>query len=218
MRKPYTYIAVATCVAAAAVAIVPIAREYQDARTFEVTDPKGVNTIIFLCDSPLEPIAGFATGIQGTLTFDKENISESTASVRIPAAQFRMGSEAMTGDLMSAGWLDAENHEYVTLEIRGIDSYEELGENDYRLQTTGHLTIRDTTQEVELDLLVRDRPEQLPVRMRGAEGDLLSVRTTFTFDRRDFEFGPSMPHVGNVVEVTVALACTRRADATFKVD
>lgn len=218
MRRTFTYAAIAACVVATAVAIVPIAREYQDARSFEVTDPKGVNTIIFLCDSPLEPIAGFATGIQGSLTFNKEDISQSTASVRIPAEKFRMGSEAMTADLMSAGWLDAENYEFVTLEIHGIDSYEDLGENNYLLQATGHLTIRDTTQEVELNLLVRDRPEALPVRMRGTEGDLLSVRTTFTFNRREFSFGPAMPHVGNVVEVTVALACTRRAESTFSLD
>lgn len=218
MRKPITYAAVAACTFAIAAAIIPVAREYRSATTFDVQDPKGVNTIIFLCDSPLEPIAGFATGIQGTVDFNPEDVEGSSASVRIPSERFRMGSEAMTADMMGAGWLDAENFDYVSLEIAGVDSYERIGDTDYRILATGQLTIRDTTQDVELDMTVRHRPEQLPVRMRGTAGDLLSVRTTFTFNRRDFNFGPSMPHVGDVVEVTVALACTRVAESAYMLD
>jgi len=60
------------------------------------------------------------------------------------------------------------------------------------MTVVGDFQCKGVTKEITVPVSVTFLPRKAGDRMRGAEGDLLVVRTEFTIDRSDFGIKPDM--------------------------
>ena len=90
-------------------------------------------------------VRGHFAEYSGTFTIDGENIANSKAELTIQAASILTGQADRDGHLKSPDFLDVENHptlKFVSTSVRDFDGEEFV--------LVGDLTIRGTTQQVEL--------------------------------------------------------------------
>ena len=184
------------------------------AKPFTLKDPKGVNGITFVCDSPLEPIMGSADGIDGSLTFDPANLKASRGTLTLASSSVKTTNANMTEHKMGAEWLNPKEHAAITFEVTGIDEAAKVDDTTYNLKAKGTFTLKGVKEEKTVDIVVKYLPGRLGERNRGAEGDLLTFRTKFSFNRVKFNLGPDFPVLGNNVDVTVAVAAARETGSS----
>ena len=185
-----------------------------DALTFDLKDPKGVNAVTFLADSPLEPITGYANGISGTIQFDPEAPEKSKGTFIISAASVKTTNPTMAEHLAGEGWLNTEKYPELKMEVTSISGKVLAGQDKWRLRTVGKLTIKDKTIEIPLEIVATYSKGELGKRIRDAKGDLLNIRALFSFKRQEVGLGPAMPHVGDEVQISVSVAAMRLESAT----
>ena len=82
------------------------------------------------------------------------------------------------------------------------------------LRQLGDLTLAGVTKEVTAPISASYLPGRLGDRMRGAKGDLLVLRSSFSVNRSEFgiKAGQALEVVGEKVEVRVAIAGARKAE------
>ena len=177
--------------------------------SFSLKDPKGVNAITFVCDSPFEPIMGSANGIDGTINFDPAKPEASTGKLVLEASSIKTTHANMAEHMMGDEWLAPKENPNVTFEITKINEATKTGDNTFLLKATGKFTLKGVSEDKDIEIKVTYSPGRLGERNRGAEGDLLGFRTQFTFDRTKFKVGPDYPVIGKEVQVQVALAAFR---------
>jgi polyisoprenoid-binding protein YceI len=182
------------------------------AKPFSLKDPKGVNAVTFVCDSPVEPIVGSADGIDGSVSFDPADLKASRGTITVAAKSVKVTSAGMTDHLMGAEWLGPKEFEQISFEVKSIEEAKKVDEMTYQLKAKGTFTMKGVTEDKTVDVVVRYLPGRLAERNR-AEGDLLTFRTSFSFDRMKFGMGPDFPGIGKDVEVTVVLAAARPTGA-----
>lgn len=181
------------------------------AKPFSLKDPKGVNGITFVCDAPIEPVMGSADGIDGSLTFDPADPKASRGTLTLAAASVKTTNANMTEHMMGAEWLNPKEHEQISFEVTGIEEATKVDDSTFTLKAKGTFTLKGVKEEKTVDISVKYLPGRLSERNRGAEGDLLTFRTKFSFDRLKFGLGPEFPILGNTVDVTVAVAAARES-------
>lgn len=183
---------------------------------FDFADPKGVNGIVFILDSDIEPIVGTGTGLTGTVQYDPADPASFSGSISVPTAQLRGANARMTGVLHSDQWMDAENHAQVTvtfdevLDARPAEDAQggdddangstEAGDTDADDAQDGKvfLTVKGRVQfagveiEKEFEVLATHLPDAAPERGQAEAGDLLVLRSEFTVSRRDLGIKPDM--------------------------
>lgn len=186
-----------------------------DALTFDLKDPKGVNAVTFLADSPLEPITGYANGISGTIKFDPSTPHNSSGTFIISAASVKTTNPTMAEHLAGEAWLNTEKFPELKMEVTKFTAGTTAAHpTQWKLKGTGKLTIKDKSLDVPLEIVATYSKGELGKRLKDAKGDLLGIRTTFSFNRRDFGLGPAMPHVADQVQITVSVAAMRLDSAT----
>jgi len=175
-------------------------------KEFNFNDPKGVNSVQWLIDSPLEPIAGVAEKIEGTLTLDPEQPASATGTLSIPTASLRAPLEAMTGHLKSDGWLAADKFPSIKFELKKVENVKKTGDGAYSADATGDLTIKGVTKSVTAKAEGVYRVDGLKLRQRGTPGDTYKIRADFKIKRSDYGIGPAdTTVVGDVIELRVAV-------------
>jgi len=183
----------------------------QSTGDFDLKDPKGVNAVTFLADSPLEPITGNANGITGFVKFDPENPEASSGKMVISAASVKTSNGTMAGHLAGPGWLDSERHTEMSFTIDKVSDVKKLAGGKFAMKAVGKFSLKGKTVNQPIDLTVTYSPDALGKRLQGKKGDILGIRTNFKFNRLEFDLGPAMPHVADDVEIIVSVAAMRSA-------
>lgn len=158
----------------------------------------------------------FFTPVQGTfdeyevdLQFDPANPENSSVEVRIAVASVNTGNDKRDNHLRSGDWFDVETYPYMTFRSTSIKRV-----SGDQFIATGELTIKNTTQEVELPITllgVTDLPEQMSEMMGGIK-HVASFETGYELDRRDFEVGVGSWAETMIVGADVEIAITLEAN------
>lgn len=175
---------------------------------FDFKDPKGVNTVIFKTDAPLESINGTASGISGTVSFDPENPGGIKGKVVVAAKSLHVGNPTMKEHMHGDGWLDVAKHPEITFEVVSTKNAKTEG-NATTLEVTGNMTIKGVTKSLTVPAKVTYLKDKLKARGgSNKEGDLLVLRASFQIKRSDFGINSSKvdEKVSNEIELTFSLA------------
>lgn len=193
--------------AASIVAILPCKEAMAAPQEFDFKDPKGVNTIVFVLDSKLEPIMGLATGIGGTITYDPAEPTSFSGRIVVDAESVRCALPAMTNVLHSADWMDVEQFPTVEMKFKKIKSSEATDEHTVELKIVADLTCHGETREMLVPVSATYLAGELGKRLRGRQGDLLVLRSKFSIPRSDFGIKPNMgpTQVAEQIELRVAI-------------
>jgi len=175
---------------------------------FDFKDPKGVNTVIFKTDAPLESINGTANGVSGTITFDPENPTAIKGRIVVAAKSLHVPNPTMKEHLQGDGWLDVAKHPEVTFEVVSAKNAKTEG-NATTLEVTGNMTIKGVTKSLTVPAKVTYLKDKLKARGgSNKDGDLLVVRASFSIKRSDFGINAAKfeEKVSNDIELTFSLA------------
>lgn len=178
-------------------------------QTFDFKDPKGVNSILFHLDAPLESISGTGNGISGKVTFDPDAPEETRGRIIVETASLAVGNPMMMQHLHGGQWLNAAEHPAIIFEVKEIANARKEGRATIA-DVTGELTIKNVTRELSVPVSFTHLPDQLGARQNNPslKGDLLVLRATFEIDRNAFEIQPGnhTDKVGETIHLTLAIA------------
>ena len=174
--------------------------------TFDFKDPKGVNTIIFKTDAPLESINGTATGISGKIIFDPENPAAVSGKIVVAASSMHLGNPMQKEHLHSDKWLDVAKYPEIVFEATKVANVKTAA-NVTTADVTGKFTLHGVTREITAPVKLTYLKDQLKARS-GKEGDLLVLRAAFIIKRSDFGINPGTMEdkVSNDIELNLSLA------------
>ena len=87
---------------------------------FDFNDPKGVNTIRFTLDAPLETISGTGNGVSGTVSFDPKSPEKTTGSIILKTESLKVPNGKMLDHMLGKGWLNAGKYSEIKFELSSI--------------------------------------------------------------------------------------------------
>lgn len=178
-------------------------------QSFDFKDPKGVNAIQFKLDSILEPIAGTAGAVTGTVTFDADAVPATNGTITVAAKSLQVPNNTMTEHLLSAGWVDAEKHADISFAFSALTDVKEAGANKWTATANGEFTLKGVTKPVSVPVSLTYLPGQFGARINkpALGGDLLVVRGEFSIARADYGIKPGQNEdkVAPVIQLTFAL-------------
>ncbi|MEM1444997.1 MAG: YceI family protein [Planctomycetota bacterium] len=182
--------------------------------TYDFADPKGVNGVMFVLDSELEPFVGIGGGISGQVTYDAEDPTSFSGAISLDATTLQLVSGRMTDVMYGADWLNVEKRATITVtfgEVTNVHAAHDHGEAEGHdhgdvLTVNGTLTFGPFSIDKQFNIdatVIEDGGTQ-----RGAgEGDLLVLRSTFTVDRFDLGIeNPGTDKVAQSITVMVPIA------------
>jgi polyisoprenoid-binding protein YceI len=176
---------------------------------FDFKDPKGVNAIQFTLDSVLEPIAGTAGAVAGTVTFDQEAVAATAGAITVDAKSLKVPNAMMTEHILSADWVDAETHGEIAFAFSKLDEVKESGAGKWSAVAKGNFTLKGVTREVSVPVTLSYLPGQMGKRINKPDmgGDLLVVRGNFEINRADYGIQPGKHEekVAPAIQLTFAL-------------
>lgn len=177
--------------------------------SFDFKDPKGVNAIQFQLDSMLEPIIGTAGDVEGKLTFDTADVAATQGKIEVAAKSLKVSNDKMTEHLLSAGWVDAAQHEDISFAFTQLERVKSLGDGKWTAIANGKFTLKGVTRDVMVPVTLNHLPGAFGKRLNKPElgGDLLVVRGTFAILRADYGIKPgeNEDKVSPVIQLTFAL-------------
>ena len=174
--------------------------------TFDFRDPKGVNAIQFSLDSLLEPIAGTASGITGTITFDPTTPAATSGSIIVAADSLVVPNNSMTEHMHGAGWIDVASHPTITFTINKLSDVTPAGRG-IKATAHGNFTLKGVSKDLAVPVTVTHLPDALGARTRPEnKGDLLVVCGEFTLDRGEFGIKPGENEDKVASEIKLSLA------------
>jgi polyisoprenoid-binding protein YceI len=175
--------------------------------SFNFQDPKGVNAVQFTLDSLLEPIAGTAADITGTVSFDPAAPAATTGKIIVAADSLKVANATMTEHLLDKGWIDAAGHPEITFELVKLDNVKTAGTTT-TADATGKFTLKGVTKDVTVPVKLTYLADALEKRTKpGNKGDLLVVRGQFTILRSDYGIKPGQNEdkVANEIKLSLAI-------------
>jgi len=180
---------------------------FAESLTFDFKDPKGVNTVSFKLDAPLESISGSANGFSGTVTTDPATLSEFKGKLVVAVDSLQVPNPIMNGHVHGEQWLDAKKFPEITFEIGKVSNVKREGDAASG-EVTGVFTLHGVSKEITAPAKVTYLPGRLKDRVPNAEGDLLVIRSEFTINRGDFDIqkGRNEDKVSNEIKITLAVA------------
>jgi polyisoprenoid-binding protein YceI len=175
---------------------------------FDFKDPKGVNAIQFHLDSLLEPIAGSANGITGSVNFDPAAPAATNGQIVVAAPSLTVTNGTMQQHLHGGNWLNVAANPEITFEITGLQMAKTDG-NTTTATAVGKFTLKGVTQDVTVPVKITHLAGAFGKRINKPEvgGDLLVVRGEFTIKRDDYGVQPGqyLDKVANEIQLTIAL-------------
>lgn len=178
------------------------------ATEFDFKDPKNVNAVSFLLDSPLEPIVGIADGFSGTINFDPDAPEKTTGALVISAASVRVSNTRMTEVMQGKKWLDIASHPTISFTFSDVQHVKQLGSGTFELTVSGEFSLKGVTQPMTVPIHLSHAPDKLAKRGPGKSGDLLLLRSAFSIRRSDYGImpGKNLDKVADIIEFRLAIA------------
>lgn len=177
--------------------------------SFDFTDPKGVNTINFNMDAPLESINGNAKGVTGRVQFDPQFPANTTGIIELDTASLQVANSSMREHMLGDKWMDVKNHPDIRFIVAKLNNVEVAG-NVTTAEVVGEITIKGVTRQILADATLTYLKGKLKARMgpRGPDGDLLVIRTKFVINRSDFGInaGQNSDKVADDIEISLSIA------------
>jgi polyisoprenoid-binding protein YceI len=177
--------------------------------SFDFADPKGVNTINFNMDAPLESINGYAKGVSGRVQFDPSAPEKTTGIIEIDTTSLHVANPTMNGHMLGSQWMDVINHPSIQFKVAILKNIETTG-NITSAEIIGELTVKGVTRQITTNVTLTYLKGKLKARMgpRGPDGDLLVLRTKFSIFRSDFGIasGDNTEKVAEEIEISLSLA------------
>lgn len=176
-------------------------------KTFDFKDPKGVNTVNFLLDAPLESISGTANGVSGTVTVDTEDPASAKGRIVVATESLHVPNPMMKDHMLGEKWLNAAKNPEIAFEVKEVTNVK-VADGKGSADVTGTFTLNGVSKEITVPVKATYLPGRLKDRMPDANGDLLVVRAEFPIKRSDFEIqaGQNEDKVSDEIQVTLALA------------
>ena len=177
-------------------------------KSFNFEDPKGVNSVSFTLDAPLEQIVGSTKGVSGIVSFSPKDVDATEGRIIINAKSLTVTNDVMKDHMLGDGWLDTDQYPEITFEVESVSNVKETGKG-YEAIISGPFTLKGTTKTISAPVTFTYLPNMLGKRTNGKqEGDLLVLRSTFTINRSDFGIKPgqSTDKVAEEVELRLAIA------------
>lgn len=176
-------------------------------QTFDFKDPKGINSATFKLDAPLEAIAGNATGISGTVTFDPAAPAATRGKIIVATSSLHVGNPMMQEHMLGSKWLDATRHPDISFEARKFENVKTQGDTT-TADVTGTLHLKGIAKEITVPVKLTYLKDSLSRRVPNLQGDLLVVRASFSIKRSDFGIMPGQMEekVSNTIELSLSIA------------
>jgi polyisoprenoid-binding protein YceI len=154
---------------------------------FGFRDPKGVNTVSFNLDAPLEAISGSANGVSGTVTFDPIYPAASQGRLVVAAATLHVPNPTMKEHLHGKDWLNVTNHQEIVFQADSVTN-PRTKQNVTSADVKGRMTIKGVTRELTVPVTFTYLKDRLKERGGPApkDGDILVLRASFAIKRSDF--------------------------------
>jgi polyisoprenoid-binding protein YceI len=186
----------------------PAGRLNAQAKPYQFSDPKAINTISFIADSALQPIMGLAVGITGRVVFDPSNPTAVSGEWSVPSGMIGVPNVQMQEVLRSADWLDTPTFPAISFRITQAEAVTRTEDGQFAMVLNGVFTLKGIEKPMKIPVTFAHLPGRVPDRGGGREGDLLMVRSTFSIARSDFGIKPSMSRdrVAEDIKITVAIA------------
>lgn len=177
--------------------------------SFDFKDPKGVNSIAFHLDAPLESIAGTGTGVTGTIAFDPAAPEATTGKIVLATSSLTVGNSMMQEHILGPKWLNAQANPEITFEAVKLSNVKKT-DKGVSADVLGKLTLNGVTKEITAPVTFTHLPDKLGARVGKPDlkGDLLVVRSTFTISRSEFDIQPgkNLDKVSDEVTLSLSLA------------
>src|SRR5690606_25343362 len=133
-------------------------------QSFDFKDPKGVNNVQFQLDAPLESITGTATGLSGTVQFDRAAPTAISGRIVLDSASIAVGNPVMGEHLHSADWLDVAKYPTIVFETDKVANARTEGTR-LVADVTGRLTIKGITKEFTVPVTFTHLADKLGARL-----------------------------------------------------
>ncbi|MGC3960300.1 MAG: YceI family protein [Verrucomicrobiota bacterium] len=176
-------------------------------QSFDFKDPKGVNTVTFKLDAPLEAIDGSANGVGGSVEFDAANPAATTGKIAIAAESLTVPNPMMKEHMHGGQWLDVAKFKEITFEVKSLKNVK-TQDNATAADVTGSFTLHGVTKEITVPVKITYLKDKLSQRVPNQQGDLLVLRSTFTIKRTDYGINPGAPtdKVTDEIELKLSIA------------
>lgn len=138
------------------------------------------------------PIAHFGE-IDGSITFDPDNVGQSSVEVAIPLAGMDSHIDAFNEHLRGTDFFDADKYPTITFTSTRVEAA-----GDDKLRVFGDLSLHGVTRPVLLDVTINKVGEH-PRSGRAMAG--FDARTTIV--RSEFGIGKYAPDVSDAVEIRI---------------
>ena len=180
-----------------------------DSISFDFADPKGVNTINFNLDAPLESINGNAKGVAGRIQFDPDAPENTSGVLEVDTSSLHVANPRMKQHLHGSTWMEVAKHPDIRFTVASLKDAKTTG-NITAATVVGELTVKGVTRQISADATLTYLPGKLKARMgpRGPDGDLLVIRTKFSINRSDYGInaGENLEKVSEEIEVSLSIA------------
>ena len=189
---------------------------------FDFKDPKGVNSILFHLDAPLESISGSGNDISGSVHFDPKKPEDIRGEIILKTESLHVGNPVLKEHMHGEDWLSAGKFPDIKLVFNSMTNIKRDGVHIFKRdgahifkndgvhisgEINGKMTIRNITLAMSIPVKISYLEGLLEKRNR-VPGDLLVVRSKFTVKRDDFDIqkGEHLEKVSNDIEIILNLA------------
>ena len=173
---------------------------------FDFKDPKGINSILFHLDAPLESINGSGNDISGMVRFNIDRPEASTGEIILKSESLHVGNPVLKEHMHGVDWLDVKKFPNIKFSFTSLASIKK-NKNTVTGVANGKMTIRNVTIAMPITVTITYLEGLLEKRNR-VPGDLLVVRSKFSVKRDDFDIqkGKNLEKVANDIEIILNLA------------
>ena len=178
----------------------------QAAQSFNFQDPKGVNTISFTLDAPLESIGGTTNGVTGDVHFDINKPNSIKGTITVDATSIKVPNPVMLDHLHSEGWINSGKYGEIVFTAESVSNVTKNGDQ-VTADVTGTFSLHGVSKAVTAPVKFTYLPGKLKARNGGdADGDLLVMRANFEINRSDFGIKPGQATDKVAEEIAVSFA------------
>ena len=130
-------------------------------------------------------------------------------SIVLDASTLKVPNGNMAKKMLSKQWMDAKGHPEISFELGSLkDIKVDNSKNSYEATAQGTFSVKGIAKEIEAPVTLRFVEGKLAERTDGEmEGDLLVIRTNFTFSRADYNVNPgkNLDKVADEVQIDLAV-------------